>query len=178
RPPAALPHTLSVFHDTRPDHFRQELRVSPSTFDALVEKLWNDRAFSNNSQNAQMPVEHQLAIALYRFGHYGNAASLDSVAKWSGYAKGTVLLATRQVMTAVLHPGFMQDAVHMPNAEEKEEAKQWVEDHSCRAWRDGWCFVDGTLVPLFDRPFWYAESYFDRKCNYSLNIQVLLIQTL
>lgn len=122
-----------------------------------------------------MPVKHQLAIALYRFGHYGNAASLDSIAKWAGYAKGTVLLATRRVMTAVLRPGFMQEAVRMPNVEEKEEAKQWVEDHSCHAWRDGWCLVDGTLVPLYERPFWYGESYFDRKCNYSLNIQVLLL---
>ncbi len=32
--------------------------------------------------------------------------------------------------------------------------------------------VDGTLVPLYYRPYWYAEAYFDRKSNYSLNIQV------
>jgi len=61
----------------------------------------------------------------------------------------------------------------MPSPGEKEEAKQWVEKYSkCPAWRDGWCFVDGTLVPLAFRPYWYGQSYFDRKCNYSLNIQV------
>jgi hypothetical protein len=61
----------------------------------------------------------------------------------------------------------------MPTPGEKEEAKQWVEKRSsCPAWRDGWCFVDGTLIPLAFRPFWYGQSYFDRKCNYSLNIQV------
>ena len=32
--------------------------------------------------------------------------------------------------------------------------------------------MDGTLVPLSKRPTWFGESYFDRKCNYSLNIQV------
>ncbi len=32
--------------------------------------------------------------------------------------------------------------------------------------------VDGTLVLLDERPFWYGESYFDWKCNYSLNVQV------
>jgi hypothetical protein len=79
---------------------------------------------------------------------------------------------TRRVMTAVLRPEFMKMAVRMPTIPEKEHAKQWVQRHSCKSWRDGWCFVDGTLVPLDERPNWYGESYFDRKCNYSLNIQV------
>ena len=63
----------------------------------------------------------------------------------------------------------------MLTEDEKEDAKMWVEAHSCKAWRDGWCLVDGTLIPLYDRPHWYGESYFDRKCNYSLNFQVSLI---
>lgn len=43
---------------------------------------------------------------------------------------------------------FLDKAVRPPTAEEKEEAKQWVEDHSCYAWRNGWLFVDGTpLLP-------------------------------
>ena len=81
-------------------------------------------------------------------------------------------LITRRVMTAVLRPDFLDDVIHFPTPEEKEEAKEWVENHSCKAWRGGWCMVDGTLVPLDERPFWYGESYFDRKQNYSLNIQV------
>jgi hypothetical protein len=53
-------------------------------------------------------------------------------------------------MTAVLHRPFMEEAVRLPTAEEKEEAKMWVESHSCKAWHGGWCLVDGTLVLLFD----------------------------
>jgi hypothetical protein len=75
-------------------------------------------------------------------------------------------------MTALLRHSFMSEAVRLPTPEEKSKAKDWVEAHSCRAWRHGWIFVDGTLIPLFDRPHWYGESYFDRKCNYSLNVQV------
>ncbi|KAF8076628.1 hypothetical protein FPV67DRAFT_424863 [Lyophyllum atratum] len=163
--------TTHVDKHDRPDIFRRELRVSPYTFDRMVNRLLSDSVFSNNSQNEQMPVEDQLAITLYRFGHFGNAAGLDSVARWSGYAKGTVSLATRRVMTAILRKDFMDTAVQPPTQEEKERAKRWVERTSCKAWRDGWCMVDGTLVTLYDRPFWYGESYFDRKCNYSLNIQ-------
>lgn len=75
-------------------------------------------------------------------------------------------------MKAILDPSFRKEAVRLPTEEEKEEAKQWVEDHSCKAWRDGWCFVDGTLIPLAEKPNWYGQSYFDRKKRYSLNVQV------
>jgi hypothetical protein len=43
---------------------------------------------------------------------------------------------------------------------------------SCPAWRNGWLMVDGTLVPLFRRPSWFGNIWFDRKSNYSLNVQV------
>ncbi|KAJ7107036.1 hypothetical protein C8R44DRAFT_548570, partial [Mycena epipterygia] len=169
--PAFLRHVLGPLKDTRPDLFHQELRISPFTFDQLVDKLGDDPIFANNSNNGQMPVEDQLAIALFRFGHSGNAAGLQKVANWAGVRKGTITLVTRRVMTAILRPDFMSEAVRMPTECEKEKSKAWVEAHSCRAWRNGWCMVDGTLVVLFDRPFWFGESYFDRKCNYSLNIQ-------
>ncbi|KAF8190954.1 hypothetical protein K438DRAFT_1591459, partial [Mycena galopus ATCC 62051] len=160
------------------------LRVSPQTFDKLVAALEDDPIFFNNSNHAQLPVDQQVAVALYRFGHDGNAASMQGVANWAGIIRkteclwcGTVHLITRRVMTAVLRPGFMQAAVRMPTAAEKEKAKRWVQSHSCKAWRNGWCFVDGTLVPLNERPTWYGESFFDRKCNYSLNIQVCPART-
>ncbi|KAF9059460.1 hypothetical protein BDP27DRAFT_1238774 [Rhodocollybia butyracea] len=164
--------------------FRLELRVSPYTFDQLVAAIKDDPILQNNSETAhQAPVEEQLAVVLYRFGHDGNAASLQGVANWAGIGKVTVLVHTKRILAAVLRPEFMGKAVRLPTEEEKEEAKQWVEDHSglprrcnttraCRAWRDGWCFVDGTLIPLYARPYWYGESYFDRKCRYSLNVQV------
>ncbi|KAJ7460254.1 hypothetical protein FB451DRAFT_1007476, partial [Mycena latifolia] len=169
--PSYLHHVLTALKLGRADHFRQALRVSPLTFDALVAALELDPIFHNNSNHAQLPVDQQLAVALYRFGHDGNAASMQSVANWAGLGKGTVHLITRRIMTAVLRPGFMQSAVRMPTPEEKEKAKRWVAKHSCHSWRHGWCFVDGTLVPLDERPTWYGESYFDRKCNYSLNFQ-------
>ncbi|KAG6807838.1 hypothetical protein H0H92_006242 [Tricholoma furcatifolium] len=48
-------------------------------------------------------------------------------------------------MTAILCKDFMDEAVQCPTDAEKEEAKVWVANHSCKAWRDGWCLVDGTL---------------------------------
>jgi hypothetical protein len=144
------------------------------TFDKIVMKISDDPVFFNESNTPQQPVEEQLTIMLFWFGHYGNVASLQNVANWAGVGKGTVTVATQHVMTAILCLTFMQESVRFPTSEEKEEAKVWVETHSCKAWRDGWCLVDGTLIPLYARPFWYGESYFDRKCNYSLNVQVAI----
>ena len=172
RGPGFLPHVLHVYKHERPDLFRGALRVNPATFDRLVARLLDDPVFSNDSDNAQISVEEQVAITLYRFGHYGNAAGLQKVAQWAGCGKGTVDLVTRRVMTAVLRPDFLKEAIRLPTLAEKEKAKVWVEKHSCKGWRNGWCMVDGTLIPIDERPFWYGESYFDRKCNYSLNIQV------
>ncbi|KAL1659436.1 hypothetical protein GGF50DRAFT_131012 [Schizophyllum commune] len=157
----ALVHLLTVLKPHRPDKFCENLRVTPATFDKLLAAIQNDPVFYNNSQNDQIDVSHQLAIALYRFGHFGNAVSLQKVANWSGYSKGTVNLVTRRVMTALLRPSFRERCVRRPTDTEKERAKQWVEAHSCKEWRDGYCMVDGTLVPLYTRPYFFGESYFD-----------------
>ncbi|KAJ3727612.1 hypothetical protein C8R42DRAFT_572792 [Lentinula raphanica] len=168
-----LHHVLMTLKTGRADHFREQLRVTPYTFDKLVSAIEDDVIFENYSETArQAPVEEQLAVVLYRFGHDGNAANVQGVSNWAGIGKGTVLLYTRRIFTALLRPDFMNGAVRMPTEAEKEEAKEWVEKRSCKAWRNGWCFVDGTLVPLYARPHWFGESYFDRKCRYSLNFQV------
>lgn len=174
RGPSRMRHVLFALKNTHPGQFREELRVTPLTFDTLVTAIIMDPIFENNSYHPQMPVEEQLAITLYRFGHDGNAASLQGVANWAAVGKGTVLLVTRRVMTAILRPHFMDDVVCFPTTEEKEMAKEWVHRRSCKAWRNGWCLVDGTLIPLAERPHWYGESYFDRKSRYSLNIQASL----
>lgn len=174
RPPGSLLHTLTVYKHDRPDHFRRDLRITPATFDALHARIAPDLIFSNNSNNEQMPVDHQLAITLFRFGHSGNGASVARVAAWAGYSTGAVLHATKRIMIALLRRDVQREVFTFPTAEEKEEAKKWVEAQSCKAWRGGWLMVDGTLIPLYARPYWYGESYFDRKSNYSLNIQVRL----
>jgi hypothetical protein len=117
-------------------------------------------------------VDQQLAIALFRFGHFGNSASVESVAQWAGVSAGMVVNTTRRVMVAFLN--HYDNIIRWPNAQMKEEAKEWVEAASCTAWRDGWLLVDGTLVPLAEKPAFHGEAYFDRKLNYSLNVQVHL----
>jgi hypothetical protein len=156
------------FYD--PKRFRHNLRVSPSTFDSLVEMIAMHPIFSNDANIAQHAVSKQLAVALFRFGHNGNAASVEAVAQWAGLSAGTVVNYTRRVMLAFL--ALHDSAIRWPSEDEKEKSKQWVETVSCYAWRDGYCMVDGTPVVLFQKPGYHGEAYFDRKSNYSLNLQV------
>ena len=75
---------LNDYKVNQPDIFRSYLHISPDCFDAVVEAIQDDEIFRNNSNNAQVPVTQQVAIALYHFGHYGNAASTMKVALWAG----------------------------------------------------------------------------------------------
>lgn len=81
-------------------------------------------------------------------------------------------LVTARVLKATCSDRFRNSTVQWASDEARETAKQWVEDRSCPAWRNGWLMVDGTLVPLFQRPAFFGNTWFDRKSNYSMNVQV------
>lgn len=168
---AQLTLLLTSHKAERPEIFRRYLRVTPETFDALVTALEPDPVFQGENQAS---VVTQLAVALYRFGHFGNGASVVEVAMWAGIGYGTVKLYTLRVIIAVCRDTFRKAAIRWPapNSDAQKEAKEWVESVSCPGWKNGWAMVDGTLVPLFARPSFYGNNWYDRKSNYSLNVQV------
>ena len=132
-----------------PEIFQSYLHITPQCFDDLVTTIQDDPIFHNNSQNSQMLVAEQVAIALYRFGHHGNAASQMKVALWADVGYGMVSLVTSQVMAATYSEHFCCSALRWTSNEAKETAKKWVESASCPAWHNGWLMVDESLVPLF-----------------------------
>src|SRR5260221_14075921 len=106
-------------------------------------------------------VPSQLAIALFHFGHFGSA--------------GAVINSTHCIIKAFL---LLHDqAIRWPNADEKQEASDWVESISCHAWRPGYCMVNGTLIPLTSKPGHFGEQFFNHKSNYSLSLMVSSIFT-
>ncbi|KIJ31769.1 hypothetical protein M422DRAFT_70812 [Sphaerobolus stellatus SS14] len=161
---------LVLYKEDDPKRFRRNLRASPLTFDAVLSRIIEHPVFFSQGPKPQMPVQYQLAISLFRFGHFGNAASVESIAQWAGVSAGQVVKCTRRIMIAFasLHDKVMRWAT----ADEKAEAKSWVGAASCPAWRHGFAMVDGTLVPLAEKPGFHGEAYFDRKSNYSLSVQV------
>ena len=91
-------------------------------------------------------IEIQLVIVPFRFGHDGNAASVESIAQWAGVSAGMVVKVTRRVIIASL--ALHDEVIHWPSAAEKEVAKEWVEANLCPVWRDGFCMVYFNLDPL------------------------------
>ncbi|KIK20259.1 hypothetical protein PISMIDRAFT_74106, partial [Pisolithus microcarpus 441] len=157
--------------DHCPELFRKKLRVDPNTFDFILDQITDHPIFMNNSPNKQLPVALQLAIFLNRAGHYGNAVTPKDVRQWAGVSVGSVINCTHRVMIALLdqHEKF----IYFPrvNAVEMEKARVYMEERTCAAWRNGVFAVNGSAVKLMSKPSIYGETFYDRKCNYSLNCQ-------
>ena len=89
-----------------PNHFCCNLRLSPKTYDAILSHIEDDPIFYSDPNHNQLPPLYQLAIFLWWMGHFGNAASVASIAQWAGCSEGTVWHCTQWCMIAVmrLHP--------------------------------------------------------------------------
>jgi hypothetical protein len=85
---------LMWYHETGDKQFQYNLQVKPSTFNSILQFIEGDPVFMSGGSPNQFPVEHQLAIALFCFGHFGNVVSVKSVAQWAGCSAGTVVTCT------------------------------------------------------------------------------------
>jgi hypothetical protein len=155
-------------------HFVHMLLVTPLVFQTILMLIEEHPVFTNNSNNAQTPVEQQLAVTLFRMGRYGNGASLEDIAQQSGCSEGSVEKYTDRCFEAIksLHDLF----VRRPALAEKEVEKKWIDEHlGFRGkWRDGWVMYDGTIIVLYKKPGLKGDAYYTRKGNYGLNAQVSL----
>ena len=156
------------------DHhrFRNMLRIPPLSFHVLLGLIEPHPIFQSGSQNAQVEVEIQLAVTLYRMGRYRNGASVQEVARVAGISEGSVENYTERCLTAIesLHDMF----VHQLTPEEKEQEKKWVDKHLGfkGTWWEGWVMYDGAIVVLYPCPGMQGETYYTRKGNYGFNVQV------
>ena len=92
---------LNNWKINQPEIFQSYLCVTPNCFDGLIETIQDDPIFHNQSNNLQMPIDEQVVIALYRFGHYGNGVSTMKVTLGVGVGYRTIKLVTNHVMKAL-----------------------------------------------------------------------------
>jgi hypothetical protein len=57
------------------EYFRRDLRLTPSEFTYLLGLIGDHPIFMSTGRRPQAPPQYQLALALYRFLHDGNASS-------------------------------------------------------------------------------------------------------
>ncbi|VDC02626.1 unnamed protein product [Peniophora sp. CBMAI 1063] len=100
------------------------------------------------------------------------------VALQFGIGYGSVQNYTDRVLAAINDKAFKSSALQWASPRARAEAMEWVERETCSAWRNGWLMVDGTLVPLYRRPGFFGNNFFDRKANYSTAVQIISLPNL
>jgi hypothetical protein len=169
RIPKSRDWSENVLPNYDPVRFRQTLRVSRESFQKILESIRSYHAFQANPSAHQLPVEKQLQIALFRFGRFGNAASLQDVARTFGISEGTVVNATSRVIEAVLSLGDRYLCWY--SAEDSAKMKRRI--HQMSGFRDCLGFLDGTTIVLTEKPMKDGEFYYSRKSVYGLNCQIV-----
>ena len=169
-PKSSQLHLLDHWRIHNPERFRRKLRVEPLTFDSLVSRIKDHDIFHNNSNNSQLPVYIQLCIFLFCAGHYGNASSPEDTAKGAGVSIDGVEKCTDHVIVALL--SCHDEAIHFPDATEKECSKSYVAKAVCPEWRGGFLLADGSKFPFYQRPDLHGDAWFDKDGTYSIDCQV------
>ncbi|KAF7367676.1 DDE Tnp4 domain-containing protein [Mycena sanguinolenta] len=147
-------HLAWAYAQSPSDHqrFVNMLRVTPEVFQFILNLIDENEIFFNGSTNGQAPVEQQLAVTLYRMGRFGNAASLEDIARTAGCSEGSVENYTARCFDAIEE--FHSVFVRQLTPEEKEAEKKWMDEHLgfVGLWREGWIMYDGTIVVLYAKP--------------------------
>lgn len=148
--------------------YRAHVRVERTTFEYLVSRLDATAVdmFYSSDGWPQFPVSVQLAIALYRFSHYGNSASTIFVAQKFGVSQGTVVGDTRRVVRAILRWEEQEVRWQAP------DRRQVLSVASEAQYGFGGCLgaADGTLIPLAYAPSVNPWTFYDRKGRYRASI--------
>ena len=147
--------------------------MNPPVFNHIVNQIHEHEIFDSHGNNLQLSVSVQLAVFLNCAGHYGNMISLENVAQWGGgVSVGFVINCTHCVMVVLL--GQHNEFIQMPGVdlEDTELAHMFVEGRTCPGWQNGIFAADGSAIPLFQKPGYFGETFYDRKSTYSMNYQV------
>ncbi|XP_054085161.1 uncharacterized protein LOC128921451 [Zeugodacus cucurbitae] len=130
------------------NRFKNITRVTWKTFDAILDP--------------------QLAIVLYRLGSSGKGATLSKIAGLFGISDGGIIQnLTERIFNALLK--YKDQFLFWPNTEERRKLvlETSTELPNCIG------YVDGTEIPLAEKPSQDPEAYFSRKHIYSVKAQAV-----
>ena len=159
----------NVLPNLDPMRFRQALRVSREGFQDILENIKTHDVFQAKPSAHQLPVEHQLQIALFRLGRFGNGSSVQDIAQIFGVSEGTIVNATRRVIKATLSLEDRYLCWYTP----EESARMKRRIHRMSGFRNCLGFLDGTTIVLAEKPVNHGEFYYNRKSQYGLNCQIV-----
>jgi len=159
---------LAQMFDMQNEDFKQAVRTTKSGFVWILEKIYTPPIFYSNSRRPQLPIPHQLALTLERLGSNGNGASVGRFSRNLSVGRGTVIKVSRRVIHAL--NSLSARYIGWPDQQRRSEISQVMKTEGFEG-----CvgFVNGTTIPLYQRPSVDGEVYWDRKKQYSINCQVV-----
>jgi hypothetical protein len=149
--------------------FRQETRMSKSSFKILVRMIEYHPIFHNHSQNRQCEIWVQVYITLKRLGSFGNGVSVGQSSRIGGVSAGSVCKFFDRVITAIFE--VLHNLIEWPNATERKEISGRFQGKY--GLRGAVGIVDGTQIVLSQRPNIDGEVYWTRKHQYAISLQIL-----
>ncbi|EFP92408.2 uncharacterized protein PGTG_18233 [Puccinia graminis f. sp. tritici CRL 75-36-700-3] len=159
---------LAQLFDMQDEDFKQAVCTTKAGFTWLLSQVNLNPIFHSNSFRPQLPIPHQLALTLERLGSNGNGASVGRFSRNLGVGHGTVVKASRRVIRAI--NDLSEKYLTWPDEVRRKEISDVMK---CEVFEGCVGFVDGTTIPLYQRPSIDGEVFFDRKKRYSINCQVV-----
>ncbi|CAG8650757.1 435_t:CDS:1 [Scutellospora calospora] len=148
--------------------FRQTLRMKPSTFWMIVNKIQNHEIFKNIPQRKQNSIEKQLAVVLYRLG--GKATIWDICSKF-GIAEGTVPLFTTRVIKVL--KSLKEDVIIWPHSDYRQKVHKGFE--KMHSFSNIIGALDGSHMNLFEASSKFNKDvYFTWKHRYAIHLQAVV----
>ena len=145
--------------------FKVEFRMSRSCFNKVVELIRGHDVFKSTRAKKQAPVEHQLLVALKRFGFSRNGSATGIIARTFSISYGCAYSYIQRCITAI--HSLRNVMIVWPNIEDRDAIADRIEQRYGFPHCIG--FVDGTLSPLASKPQHHGEDYYTRKACYAMN---------
>ncbi|XP_050322611.1 uncharacterized protein LOC126754564 isoform X1 [Bactrocera neohumeralis] len=158
-------NVLKHFDENR---FCQMMRLNQTEFAYLLNLIKDDNVFRNDYNAAQLSIDTQLKIVLFRLGSSGEGLSVRKVASLFGIGDGgTIQIVTRRVFNAIIN--LKQRFLYWPDERERLKliAATEKEMPGCVG------YIDGSEIKLAEAPVRNHEIFFSRKRQYSVKIQVI-----
>ncbi|MBW0563867.1 hypothetical protein O181_103582, partial [Austropuccinia psidii MF-1] len=156
--PSHYMYTLNYLQTLSSEEFQQLCSTTHESFEKLVAQIQDDKTFKNSSQNKQHNPAIQLAVALSRLGSNGNGAALEKIGMLFGISHGAIVLYTQIVIQILMN--LKHKVIMCPKIKQKRDISQLMQAEGFPG-----CigFINGSLIPLSQRPPNDGEAYFDRK---------------
>ncbi|MBW0481494.1 hypothetical protein O181_021209 [Austropuccinia psidii MF-1] len=158
RYPSHYMYTMNDLQTLSSERFRQLCRTNHDSFEKLVSQIQDDQSFQNSSQNKKRNPAIQLAVALSRLGSNENGDALGNTGMLIGISHGAIVLYTQTFIRILMK--LKPKIIVWPTIEQHKEMSQVMQVEGFPG-----CigFIDGSLIPLSQRPPNDGEAYFDRK---------------